>query len=388
MRLAREKYDLADDARPLPGHMGEHHSAPEESGDSPAIEIGLAPGHLPASSPFESTGPTKFRVHRFDETSHTVEEFADIDRLPAHAGGDKAVWVQVMGVTDPQVVHITGAIFQIPMLAQEDILAVWSRPKVDEYGDMLLAITRSVSLSLDDEGPRGQQISVIAAPGFVISFHENEDKVFAGVERRLADNNGRIRKWGSGYLLYALLDTLVDRMLHLSEEIEDAITELEDSVLCEGGECSLNEVYRLKRIVVRLSRIALPMRDTMGRFEQLEHPLLPDRMDPFLRDLQDHCLRAGDRVEHARMILQDLQEYHHTLQERKTSEIMRLLTVVSSIFIPLTFVVGVYGMNFNTEKSALNMPELNWKYGYPACLAAMLLFALGILCYFRRKRWL
>jgi magnesium transporter len=388
VRLAREKYGLGDDAKPLPGHMGEHHAEPAGSDDISHIEIGLAPGQLPTSSPFESTGPTKFRVHRFDETSHTVEEFADIDKLPAYADGNKTVWVQVMGITDPQIVHITGAIFQIPMLAQEDVLAVWSRPKVEEHGDMLLAITRSVRLSLDEEGPRGQQISVVAAPGFVISFHENEDKVFAGVEKRIAENNGRMRKWGTGYLLYALLDTLVDRMLYLSEEIEDAITELEDSVLCEGGDCSLHEVYRIKRIVVRLSRIAFPMRDTMGRFAQMEHPLLPDRMDPFLNDLQDHCLRAGDRVEHARMILQDLQEYHHTLQERKTSEIMRMLTVISSIFIPLTFVVGVYGMNFNTEKSPLNMPELNWKYGYPMCLAAMFLFGLGILYYFRRKRWL
>ena len=383
---ARKKYGLADDAAPLPGHAGVN--APTASQDEMHPEIGLAPGQLPQASPFESTGPTKFRVHRYDETSHTVEEFPDIDKLTRYADGKGTVWVQMLGITDPQIVHIVGAIFQIPMLAQEDVLAVWSRPKVEEHGDMLLAITRSVRLAIDEEGPRGQQISIIAAPGLVVSFHENDDPVFAGVEKRIRDNNGRIRKWGAGYLLYALLDTLVDRMLALSEDIEDAITDLEDNVLCEGGECSLADVYRLKRIVVRLSRVALPMRDTMGCFEQMEHTLLPDRLDPFMRDLADHCLRAGDRVEHARMILQDLQEYHHTLQERKTSEIMRLLTVVSSIFIPLTFVVGVYGMNFNTEKSPLNMPELNWKYGYPACLAAMFLFGLGILYYFRRKRWL
>lgn len=393
--MAREKFGLSDDAEPLPGESGEHAPAspePEteagEEDDAPHVEIGTAPGQLPSASPFESTGPTKFRVHRYDESMHTVEEFTDIDRLPTYADGKGTVWVQMLGITDPQILHIVGAIFQVPMLPQEDILPVWSRPNLEGHGDMLLAITRAVRLAPDDEGPRGQQIALVAAPGFVLSFHENQEQVFEGVERRIAENNGRMRRNGAGYLLYAVLDTLVDRMLYLSEEIEDAITELEDSVLCEGGECSLHDVYRIKRIVVRLSRIALPMRDTMSRVEQLEHPLLPEHMAPFLRDLQDHCLRAGDRVEHARMILQDLQEYHHTLEERKTSEIMRLLTVVSSIFIPLTFVAGVYGMNFHTDKGRLNMPELTWEYGYPVCMASMLLFAVTTLLYFRKKKWL
>lgn len=392
LRLAREKFGLDEDSSPLPGESGEHaphEPEPEpEDHEAPHVEIGTAPGQLPASSPFESTGPTRFRVHRYDESRHTVEEFDDIDRLPAYADGKGTVWVQMLGVTDPQIVHIVGAIFQIPMLAQEDVLTVWSRPKLEAHGEMLLTITRAVRLEPDDEGPRGQQIAIMAAPGFVISFHENRDQIFEGVEKRIEENNGRMRRNGSGYLLYALLDTLVDRMLYLSEEIEDAITELEDSVLCEGGDCNLHDVYRIKRIVVRLSRIALPMRDTIGRVEQLYHPLLPEHMAPFLRDLQDHCLRAGDRVEHARMILQDLQEYHHTLQERKTSEIMRVLTVVSSIFIPLTFIAGVYGMNFDTSAGNWSMPELKSAYGYPVCMSAMLLFSIVTLAYFRRKQWL
>ncbi len=392
VRLARDKFGLGDHVSPLTGESRAsevHAPAPTDGADeAPHVEIGTAPGQLPSASPFESTGPTKFRVHRYDENAHTVEEFTDIDRLPSYADGKGTVWVQMLGITDPQIVHIVGAIFQVPMLAQEDVLAVWSRPKLEAHGDMLLTITRAVRLSPDDEGPRGQQIAIVAAPGVVISFHENQDQVFEGVERRIAENNGRMRRNGAGYLLYALLDTLVDRMLYLSEEIEDAITELEDSVLCEGGECNLHDVYRIKRVVVRLSRIALPMRDTMGRIEQLEHSLLPEHMAPFLRDLQDHCLRAGDRVEHARMILQDLQEYHHTLQERKTSEIMRVLTVVSSIFIPLTFIAGVYGMNFDTSKGRLNMPELTWEYGYASCILFMLVFAIATLAYFRKKQWL
>ena len=160
------------------------------------------------------------------------------------------------------------------------------------------------------------------------------------------------------------------------------ISDLEDSVLADGEGCSLHEIYRVKRVVVRLSRIVMPMRDALGGLQLRDHPLLPDSIDPFLNDLQDHCLRAGDRVEHARMILQDLQEYHHTLHERKTNEIIRLLTVVSSVFIPLTFLAGVYGMNFD------HMPELHSRYGYFACIAVMALFAAGTLLWFRKKKWL
>lgn len=384
-RFAREKLGLG--AAPLPPkNTAEPTHANEE--DPARIEIGLAPGELPSASPFDSVEPTRFRVHRYSETEHTVEEFTDIDRLAAFADGVGTVWVQVLGVTDPQVVLIVGAIFHIPTLAQEDVLAVWSRPKIEIHDRMLLAIGRAVTLSIEEENPRGQQISVLADERSVISFHENQDPVFDAVEKRITRNNGRIRSWGSGYLFYALLDTLVDRMLYLTEEIEDSITELEDEVLEKNSPCDLQHIYRAKRIVVRLSRLALPMRDTVGDLAQLEHPLLPERMDPFLRDLQDHALRAADRVEHARMLLQDLQEYHHTLQERKTSEIIRLLTVISSIFIPLTFVVGVYGMNFNPSAGPFNMPELNSPYGYPLVIAGMLAFGIGILAYFRHRRWL
>lgn len=394
-RNTREKYGLKPDAAPLPGSMGEAaHAASLPPVNEPAdseheVEIGRAPGQLPGVSPFEHSGPTRFRVHRYDEQMHTVEEFADIDKLTPYMDGRGTVWVQMLGITDPQLVHIVGAIFQLPVLMQEDVLAVWSRPKIEEEGDRILAIARAVRLSVDDNGPSGQQISIIAAPGLVVSFHENADAVFSGVEKRITDNHGRIRKWGPGYLLYALLDTLVDRMLYLSEDIEDAITELEDTILsAEKPDCELEDVYKLKRIVVRLARMALPMRECVNVLLRSDSALLADEMDPFLRDLIDHTLRTGDRVEHARMILQDLQEYHHTLNERRSSEVMRVLTVMSSIFIPLTFVVGVYGMNFNTSKSHWNMPELEWEYGYPACVLGMAAFAGAIVWTFKRRNWL
>jgi magnesium transporter len=374
MNDLRTRLGLKPDAAPLPGE-----AAYEDT------EIGRAPGQLPAASPFESTVPTKFRVISYDESSCKVEEFSDLDSVGRYAGKQGMVWIQVLGITDPQIVHIVGAFFDIPMLAQEDILTATSRPKFEEHGDKLLAIARAVRIGVEEDTPRGQQISIVAAQNWVISFHENDEKVFEAVEKRIADNKGNIRKWHAGYLVYSLLDTLVDRLLYQTEEIEDATTELEDSILKGTDDWDLNEVYRLKRIVVRLSRLAQPLKDMVSVLEHYEHPLLPTSLDMFLRDLYDHAIRAADRIEHARMILQDLQEYHHTQQERKTNEVIRVLTVMSSVFIPLTFLVGLWGMNFHF------MPEIHteWgeKYGYFLALGSMAALATGIILWMKRKKW-
>ena len=374
MHDLRTRLNLKADAAPLPGE-----AAYEDT------EIGRAPGQLPAASPFESTAPTKFRVISYDENSCKVDEFSDLDSVGRYAGKPGMVWIQVLGITDPQIVHIVGAFFDIPMLAQEDILTATSRPKFEEHGEKLLAIARAVRIGVEEDTPRGQQISIVAAQNWVISFHENDEKVFEAVEKRIADNKGNIRKWHAGYLIYSLLDTLVDRLLYQTEEIEDATTELEDSILKGTDDWDLNEVYRLKRIVVRLSRLAQPLKDMVSVLEHYEHPLLPTTLDMYLRDLYDHAIRAADRIEHARMILQDLQEYHHTQQERKTNEVIRVLTVMSSVFIPLTFLVGLWGMNFHF------MPEIHtaWgeKYGYFLALGSMGALATGIILWMKRKRW-
>ena len=374
MNDLRARLNLKPDAAPLPGE-----AAYEDT------EIGRAPGQLPAASPFDSTAPTKFRVISYDENSCKVDEFSDLDSVGRYAGKPGMVWIQVLGITDPQIVHIVGAFFDIPMLAQEDILTATSRPKFEEHGDKLLAIARAVRIGVEEDTPRGQQISIVAAQNWVISFHENDEKVFEAVEKRIADNKGNIRKWHAGYLIYSLLDTLVDRLLYQTEEIEDATTELEDSILKGTDDWDLNEVYRLKRIVVRLSRLAQPLKDMVSVLEHYEHPLLPTTLDMYLRDLYDHAIRAADRIEHARMILQDLQEYHHTQQERKTNEVIRVLTVMSSVFIPLTFLVGLWGMNFHF------MPEIHtaWgeKYGYFLALGSMGALATGIILWMKRKRW-
>ena len=207
MQDIRDKLGLKKANQPLPGE-----TTYEET------EIGRAPGQLPSASPFEFSGPGKFRVISYDEANYKVEEFSDLDSVGRFAGRPGMVWVQVLGITDPQVVHIVGTLFEVPVLAQEDILTSTSRPKFEEHGDKILAIARAVRIGVEEDTPRGQQISIIASPNAVVSFHENDERVFEAVEKRIADNKSNFRRWGAGYLLYALLDTLVDGMKQASSE--------------------------------------------------------------------------------------------------------------------------------------------------------------------------
>ncbi len=359
---------------------------PSEIDDEETREIGLEPGALPVESPFDTPETAQFRVVCYDESGYSLDEFADVDRLADFTNRPGMVWVQMMGMKEPQLVHVVGALFNIPMLAQEDIVSEWSRPKFEEYGEMILAVTRAVRLGVEELQPRGQQISFVAGPNFLISFHEKRELVFENIERRIAENSGKIRKWGSPYLLYALLDALVDRMLHLTDEIEDAITDLEEDTVRDNpdpdadGE-NIRTIYRMKRTVIRLGRMTYPLRDMVRTFERYDHPLLPPEMDMYFSDLYDHTLRAFDRIEHARMILQELQDFYHTEHERRTSDILRLLTVVTAIFIPLTFVAGIYGMNFK------HMPELDTEYGYFITIGVMAIFVVAACIFFRVKRW-
>ncbi|MDR3229433.1 MAG: hypothetical protein LBT53_08515 [Puniceicoccales bacterium] len=444
-RLQREKLGITDETRePLPSEgIAPTSRDTEDAPEHDPSEIGRAPGELPAASPFESEGPTRFRLIWYNRNRYETREFSDPSGLSSFLRDDRSentgvVWVQMMGLTDPDIVHLVGGMFRIPMLAQEDILSIWSRPKFDEYGEseengagkeeeIILAVANAVHLRLgdavlpknndgdgdgeeslenvplddaavapnaaasdnntsddDDDGsdPRGQQISILAGPNFVISFHENRDLIFEAVERRIIENTKRARFWRPGFLFYALFDTLVDRMLYLTEEIEDAIDDLEDKILPKEPDINVETVYALKRFVVRLRRLVSPLGKIVSSIRACDNHLFDDFPEMYISDLNDHVLRVGDRVEHARAILQDLQDYHHTLQERKTNDIIRVLTVMSSIFIPLTFVVGLYGMNFKF------MPELESPYGYPVCLGLMATFAGGIFLLFKRKKWI
>ncbi|MCR5184155.1 MAG: hypothetical protein K6B46_05615 [Opitutales bacterium] len=361
------------------------HPEEEEVDES---EIGREPGMLPEESPFENADEVRFRVISYTSEEFTLDEFEDIDKLPIFAEKkDGVVWVQVMGLREPEVVKLVGAIFGIPPLAQEDVLNQWSRPKFEEYGDdIIMAITRAVRLNdLEELQPKGQQIAFVAGGHFLVSFHEKRERIFENIEKRIATNSGKIRNWGSPYLLYVLVDALVDRILVLTEEIEDSISELEDNAIeandnDKGGE-DIRSIYHLKRLVIRLGRMIKPLSGMVHKLRTIDHPLLPKEMDMYFDDLDDHAQRSFDRLDHSRNVLQELQDFYQNEHNRRTNEIIRLLTTITFFFIPITFVTGFFGMNFNFPA---------WLSGSVWLLVVAVFCAVFIaasIFFFKKKKW-
>jgi magnesium transporter len=269
-------------------------------------------------------------------------------------------------------------------------MCAWSRPKVEINTGELFFTGRAVGLDPTATRPKGQQVSIVLRHNAVISFTEDDEEIFHPVKSRLKVAGSRLRGGGSSFLAYALIDVLVDRLLVLTEAVEEIVVGLEEAMMEEAEDKPLpvDEIYRKKRLVLRLNRLAFPLRDAIHDLNDLSAEVMAPSMDVFLRDLLDHSRRAAERVEHARGMLHDLQDFHSAKQDQRINRTMRLLTVIGTIFVPLTFVAGVYGMNFNPEASPWNMPLLDSYWGYPICLGGMLAFAVIMIIFFRRKGWL
>jgi len=354
--------------------------------------IGLPPGEdLPKiPSDFERQCHTLFEVRRFSKDEY-VEHSTD-DPTEAHRliEGSGAVWIHVTGVHSAKKLRTFGDLLGLHPLTVEDVMNLWARPRVEVNKGELFFTGRAVGMNFTETQPSGQQVSLVLRENLVISFTENSEDIFKGVKSRLLAKDSRIRSGGAAFIAYSLIDTLVDRLLLVTEAIEEIVVELEDKMLDEEEQETVptKEIYKRKRLVLRLNRIAFPLRDAIHDLHDLCPEVMSPAMDVYLRDLLDHARRAAERVEHARGMLHDLQDFHSARQDKTINKTMQFLTVIGTIFVPLTFVAGVYGMNFNPDKSPWNMPLLNSYWGYPLCMGGMFTFAIIMVVYFRKKGWL
>ncbi len=356
---------------------------------------GLPPGEdLPSiPSAFDRQCHTVFDVCRFSREEleeDRTDEPMEVKRL-METGEGLATWIHVSGVHSAEKLRAFGDLLDLHALTIEDVMNLWARPRVDINKEELFFTGRAVDIEAGSSHPKGQQVSIVLRNNLLISFAENDDDLFRAVKARLRNPLSRIRSGGTAFLAYSLIDTLVDRLLLLTEALEEIVVEMEERMLDEDDEMDpipIGEIYRRKRQVLRLNRIAFPLRDAIHDLHDLSGEVLDTDLEIYLRDLLDHARRAAERVEHARGMLHDIQDFHSARQDSRINRTMQFLTVIGTIFVPLTFVAGVYGMNFNPEKSPWNMPLLNSYWGYPICLAGMLLFAVIMVVYFHRKGWL
>ncbi|MGL4464239.1 MAG: magnesium/cobalt transporter CorA, partial [Planctomycetia bacterium] len=323
-----------------------------------------------------------------------------VDELrPLRDRDDLVLWLNVEGLGDVETIMALGTMFNLHPLALEDVLNVQQRPKVDDYGDQLFIVLR-MALKIAAAEPAGvkracleiqmEQLSIFMGKRFLLTF-QLEDRpgdALDPVRDRLRRGIGRIRAAGSDYLTYAVVDAVVDAYFPLIEEYGNVLDQLEDDVLLDPGPATIQTLHRVKRDLLSLRRALWPMRDAVGSLLRDEKDLFTPETLLHFRDAYDHLLRLLDFLETDRELCADLLDLYLSSISQRMNEIMKVLTVIATIFIPLTFISSVYGMNFSTVQSPWNMPELNWYFGYPACLALMTATGLGMIGYFWRIGWL
>ncbi len=345
---------------------------------------GTSPGTLREhAEPQASTLRLKlfdYNAQSFNETS--LESVAEIAAAPAPEG---IRWLHLQGQPDPQTLQQLGKQFGLHPLALEDVLNTGQRPKVDSYPDQLF-ITMNLP-RLDEEGELSfTQVSLFLTDRMLLSFHHGEDQPFQAVVERLRKRSGRIRERGTDYLLYALLDVIVDQGFPLLEQLGETIEELEEELLDSPGKPTLARIHLVRRDLLLLRRNLWPQREVMANLNREGHGFIHDSTQPYLRDCYDHTIQILDLLESYREMAASMLDVYLTSLSHKLNEVMKVLTVIATIFIPLTFIVGVYGMNFAGD-SPWAMPELAWYYSYPILWLFMLSVAGGMIFAFRRRGW-
>lgn len=294
-------------------------------------------------------------------------------------------WVDVVGLHDIAMLERLGEHYGLHPLALEDVLNTGQRPKTEEFDGQQFIVLRQV---LPGQPLTFEQLSIFLGDGYVITFQEVPGDVFEPVRERLRGGKGKIRRLGADYLAYALVDALVDQFFPLLEEYGERIEDIEEEVVEHPTHETLGRIHQIKKELLELRRAAWPLREVINALERLEVGRMGAETKVYLRDCYDHTIQILDMLETYRDLASGMLDVYLSSVSNRMNEVMKVLTGMASIFIPLTFIVGLYGMNFDPRASPWNMPELEWYWGYPAVWLVMMALGAGLFVYFRRKGWL
>ncbi|MBX3443146.1 MAG: magnesium/cobalt transporter CorA [Planctomyces sp.] len=316
---------------------------------------------------------------------HCHHEMVDsVSALQDRIGNHPLCWVNIDGLGNETVIRALGDLFQIHPLALEDVVHVHQRAKVEEYPGHLFIVLRMVWL---DDVLQTEQLSLVVRPGMVVTFQETPGDSLDPVRRRLEDARSALRTASAGQLTAAILDAVVDGYYPVIEEFGNWIEAVEDRIDAGASASCVDDIHDLRRELLFLRRCLWPLRETMNLLLRDQSQFFSPETRLQLRDTYDHTVQLMDVVETYREMCSDLRDYYYAVVSQRTNDVMRVLTIVATIFMPLSFIASVYGMNFETE-SPYNMPELGWRLGYPFALGLMASVAGGMLIYFYRKGWL
>lgn len=346
------------------------------------------PGAMPGTIAIDpGASPSLIRLMSFSSAGCRDEEIDQPSQIDLKgAGGEHPVtWVNVDGVGSGETISAIGSMIGLHMLTVADICNVYQRPKVEEYGDYIYLVIRMPHANAIVST---EQISVCLKSDLVATFQERPGDCFDPIRARIHEPNSRICQRGTDYLAYALVDAVIDSYFPILENIGDRLELLEERVFAAADEQVLNELHCIRRDLVTLRRAVWPLRDPLNLLLRSETKMVSAETRIFLRDCYDHLVQIIDLIETHREICSSLMEVYLSQLSQRTNEVMKVLAIIGTVFMPLTFIAGVYGMNFDTEVSRWNMPELEWRWGYPGILAVMLVVTIATLGLFRHFGWI
>ncbi len=346
-------------------------------------KLGLAPG-TPVYIGDTKTHTTHTVRIQYNEASVATQTVKHFEELKDNITDKTVTWINVDGVHEVDLIEHIGKMFNLHGLSVEDIVNTDQRPKIEDHDNYLYIVLKMLTLNETTFEVKPEQISLILGHGFVISFQEDEGDVFDAVRDRIMTGKGRVRKSGCDYLVYALLDAIVDHYFVVLEKLSEKIEQLEDQVLADNkpSPIRIKQIHTLKKEVIYLHRTIWPLREVFSDFAKAESPLLKDTTRVFIRDVLDHTIQIIESIQTFRDMLTVQMDMYLSYTSHSTNEVMRVLTIIATIFIPITFVVGIYGMNFRF------MPELEWEWGYPMVWIVIIFAVAAMLVYFKRNKWL
>ena len=316
----------------------------------------------------------KKNVH--EEITKSIEE------IFIYKNTQTVTWINLSTVKNIKIIKEIEKHFDLHPLILEDIIDTRQRPKIKDFGDSLFIVLKMLYYDKDNSTIKIEQVSVILGKNYVISFQEKEGDVFDPIRERIRNNIGNIRKAGTDYLVYCLIDAVVDNYFTTIEKMGEKIEKLEDKLISRPNPVNLRLVHKLKRDLAFLRKSVWPLREVINNMQIEESNLICQSTIPYLRDIYGHTIQVIDNVESLREIIAGVLDIYLSSTSNRMNEIMKVLTIIATIFIPLTFITGIYGMNFKF------MPEIKWFWGYPAVLSVMLLIGVGMLIIFKKKKWM
>ena len=324
----------------------------------------------------------KITLFSFDNSDFEEKEIKNIEECFPYKTSSKTTWINIEGLNDVNLLEKLGKQFDIHPLALEDILNTYQRPKKEDFEKNIFIVLKMLDISFKNEIV-SEQVSIILGQNYVITFQEGiEGDVFNPIRERIRNNKGNIRSSGTDYLTYSLLDSIVDRYFLILEKLGEKIEIIEASVIKTTTSKNLQEVHKAKQELIFLRRSVWPLREVIVSLQRDSSPLMKDACKIYLRDLYDHTIHIMENIDSLREMITSITEIYLSNLSNKLNETIRVLTIISTLFIPPTFIVGIYGMNFQ------NMPELGWRWGYPVVMVFMIVVSIGMFFFFRKRKWI